>query len=274
MIVTDRFVFVHLHKAGGSFITEFLLRFFPESYRVGYHYPHHMIPETHRHLPRLGSVRNPWDFYVSYHHFQRGLLDRANERNAAMGTDELAAFVAKGNDPLNGIDILWQVLTDDGQGGLERCLPKLTNLGQDPQFDAVSAELPIGLNRRTSTSNVQRDGFRGMNVLKSDWEAIRGNHQGLFTFLFHHMYGDGSGFEFLKMESLRDDLLAYLPTVDVTVTDEMRSFIQGSARVNASKHNDYRTYYTEALVNCVHEGDGALADRFGYTFTPTGDAET
>jgi len=44
MIVTDRFVFLHLHKSGGTFVNECLLRFLPDARQVGYHLPRSMTP--------------------------------------------------------------------------------------------------------------------------------------------------------------------------------------------------------------------------------------
>jgi hypothetical protein len=279
MIVSDRFVFVHLHKAGGSWITDFMLKFFPESWRVGYHYPRRMIPPSHTGVPILGVVRNPWDFYVSYHHFQKGLVERATERNEAMSPGEMKAFVAKGNDPLNGIDLLFQVLTDDGKAGFKSSAKAVASLCDGgPAFDRLVEMLPIGLNRRGYDTPVQADGFRGMNVLRKDLEAFRGRGDGLFSFLFKHMFSRAAGadtddqifddgIEFLKMETLRDDMPEYLKRIGVEVTREMVDFIQKSEPVNASKHEHYSKYYDPELVEVVRAHDGRLADRFGYTFT-------
>jgi len=37
MIATDRFVFLHLHKSGGTFVNECLLRHVPGARQLGYH---------------------------------------------------------------------------------------------------------------------------------------------------------------------------------------------------------------------------------------------
>jgi hypothetical protein len=70
MIVTDRFVFLHLHKSGGSFVNEALLRFVPGARSIGYHLPRLLVPAESAHLPVLGFVRNPWSYYVSWYNFQ------------------------------------------------------------------------------------------------------------------------------------------------------------------------------------------------------------
>ncbi len=71
MIATDHIVFLHLHKSGGTFVNEGLLRFVPEARIVGYHLPRHLIPRSLAHLPVVGLVRNPWSYYVSWYSFQK-----------------------------------------------------------------------------------------------------------------------------------------------------------------------------------------------------------
>ena len=70
MIATEHFVFLHLHKSGGTFVNEGLLRFVPEARQIGYHLPRKLIPPPLAHLPVLGLVRNPWSYYVSWFAFQ------------------------------------------------------------------------------------------------------------------------------------------------------------------------------------------------------------
>ena len=65
MIVTDRFIFLHLHKTGGQSLARVIKACIPNSQEIGYHYPHEMIPQEFAHLPVLGVIRNPWDWYVS-----------------------------------------------------------------------------------------------------------------------------------------------------------------------------------------------------------------
>ena len=70
MIVTPRFVFLHLHKSGGTFVNACLMQHVAGAQQIGYHLPRTMIPDTHRHLPVLGFVRSPWSYYVSWFSFQ------------------------------------------------------------------------------------------------------------------------------------------------------------------------------------------------------------
>jgi hypothetical protein len=72
MLLCDHFVFVHLLKTGGTFVKQTLLRRAPTDWNcvdLDGHPSVNDIPQTHRHLPCFGFVRNPWDWYVSAYHY-------------------------------------------------------------------------------------------------------------------------------------------------------------------------------------------------------------
>lgn len=80
MILTKDFVFIHFPKTGGKFVVTVLLENAPKEWEVK-HIDQHPnirdIPETHRHLPVFGFVRNPWDWYVSWYEYLK--RDKTNE---------------------------------------------------------------------------------------------------------------------------------------------------------------------------------------------------
>jgi hypothetical protein len=267
MIATDHFTFVHLHKCGGSFVSQFLLRFIPSARRVGYHYPLSARPASEAGRPVLGCVRNPWDFYVSYHAFQCEVLAGARRQTAAMSGRELAEWTAAGNDPLNGVDALFLELSDGATNGLAPFTRALLRIGSDDHLlERVLRVMPVEFDRRDRSPAIQVEGFRGMNVRASDLARIRGTGLGLCTFLFDHLYGDAPGVTYLRMEHLREDLVAYLRQVGVPVTDEMRRYLIEAVPLNASRHAPYPEYYDRALADRVQQCDGDLARRFGYQF--------
>lgn len=71
MLVTKSFVFLHVPKTGGT------------------HAPHSALPSRWQKLPALWIVRNPWDWYVSWVHYQ---LDRAPHRKRPMVDSWEAAY--------------------------------------------------------------------------------------------------------------------------------------------------------------------------------------
>lgn len=68
MITAPDFVCIHLQKCGGSFLREYLIHNIPGAKYSGE--PHDKacdIPKQHRAKPILGTIRNPWDWYVSWY---------------------------------------------------------------------------------------------------------------------------------------------------------------------------------------------------------------
>ncbi len=87
MVITNNFVFLHYPKTGGTFCATHIKRLYTQSNRQRlanllrrepvrwYHYTRqhsgiHAIPRYARHLPKLGSVRNPYDQWVSKYEYQ------------------------------------------------------------------------------------------------------------------------------------------------------------------------------------------------------------
>ena len=93
MIATDRFVYVHLHKAGGTFVNECLERYFPGARRLGYHLPASLIPAELQSLPVLGFVRSPWSYYVSWYTFQSQMAQEKSWTSAKIGEMEVLIMV-------------------------------------------------------------------------------------------------------------------------------------------------------------------------------------
>ena len=47
MIITDKFVFIHLHKTGGQTLNDAIVDSIADHKVVGYHYPRSMIPQEY-----------------------------------------------------------------------------------------------------------------------------------------------------------------------------------------------------------------------------------
>lgn len=109
MILSNKFVFLHLPKTGGSFVREILTQHAPQDWDIELHNNHPTIrdiPATHTHLPMVGLVRNPFDWYVSWYHYlklhrsdpffnqisQQGNLDFKSTIRAAFEVDIGAMF--------------------------------------------------------------------------------------------------------------------------------------------------------------------------------------
>jgi hypothetical protein len=229
MIATDHFVFLHLHKSGGTFVNECLMRFLPDARHLGYHLPRSMIPPEAAQLPVLGFVRNPWSYYVSWYSFQ---------------------------SKRQGPNFLFRILSDDGRLDFEKTLRNMLNLGAGSiRLDMVLRSLP------SQYSN------QGLNLPGFALAPIRDTRLGFYTYLYRYLYaGTGGPVTVSRLEVLRDELLPMLASVGQPVSDEMRRYVEDESPRNTSTHTAYTEYYDDALRDMVAERDADVISRHGYRF--------
>jgi len=229
MIATDRFVYVHLHKSGGSFVNECLLRFFADARQLGYHLPLSLLPSPLRALPILGFVRSPWSYYVSWYAFQ----SQRPRPNA-----------------------LFRCVSDDGTLDFKASVRNLVGLGDDhARLDRLLGLLP----------DRYGDAGFGLNLPAFALAPIRASGMGFYSFLFRYMYtSPGVEPAIGRCENLRADLLAFFARVGAPVSGELREFVETAAPRNTSAHGDWRDYYDRELADLVAERDASVAEQFGY----------
>lgn len=229
MIVTDRFVFLHLHKSGGTFVNEALMRCLPDARQVGYHLPRSMIPPEAAGLPILGTVRNPWSYYVSWYTFQQEQT-RPN--------------------------FLFRILSDEGQLDFGATLRNMLDLGAGSiRLDLVLRALPAAYSNR------------GLNLPNFALAPIRHTRLGFYTFLYRYLYGgSGAPVQIGRMEELRDELTRMFESVGQPIDAPMRQYLAGAEPRNTSRHGSYAHYYSDSLRDLVAERDAEVIERHGYRF--------
>ena len=226
MIVTPRFVFLHLHKSGGTFVNEALLRHEPGARQFGYHLPRRMVPGPWRHLPVLGLVRSPFTFYLSWYAFQR-----ARERPNA----------------------LYRAVSDDGAAGFATTIRRLLTLGDD---DALLDRVIVALPDRYLT--------HGLNLPGPALEAIRGSGLGFYSFLYRYPYGHEDNVHIARLERLGAELPAVMARAGVPASAPLAACLHGAEPRNASRHATPRETFDRALAQLVTEREATIIRRFGY----------
>lgn len=228
MIICPAFVFLHLHKSGGTFVNHMMMKCLPKAARIGYHLPYSEVPEAFRHLPVLGTVRNPWSYYVSWYHFQAGQ--------------------AKPNP-------LFRICSEEGSLDFAGTVRNLATLCDAPaRIDALQAVFP--------------DTFvnHGLNLTRACIETLRGSGKGFYTFLHDRLYAGAPTPRILRMEALRDELPANLIGLRGTEMMLVRDFLQSVPDLNVSEHRPYRDYYGADLRDLVGRMDRSVIDAYGYAF--------
>lgn len=228
MIASPRFVFLHLHKSGGTFVNECLLRFVPQARQLGYHLPRSAIPAEFAALPVLGVVRNPWSYYVSWYAFQAA----RPQPNA-----------------------LFRVLSDDGRAGLAGTIRNALELSSDATLlERVVAALPANYTGR------------GLNLPGFALAPIAGSGLGLYAYLYRYLFGADGPTHAAHMERLRDELPTLLEAVGEPVSDALHRHLATATASNVSTHGPYADYYEPALRELVAERDAPVIQRYGYRF--------
>lgn len=228
MIASPRFVFLHLHKSGGTFVNECLLRFVPQTRQLGYHLPRTAIPAELAALPVLGVVRNPWSYYVSWYAFQ----STRPQPNA-----------------------LFRELSDSGRAGFAGTIRNALELSTDaPLRERVVAALPANYTGR------------GLNLPGAALAPIAGSGLGLYSYLYRYLFGPDGPTYAGRMERLREDLPTMLEAVGEPVAEALRQHLATAAASNVSAHGPYAGYYAPALRELVAERDAPVIQRYGYRF--------
>ena len=228
MIATPRFVFVHLHKSGGTFVNDCLLRYVPGARQLGYHLPRSALPTELSHLPVLGFVRNPWSYYVSWFSFQQSLP----RQNA-----------------------LFNVLSASGTLSFAHTIRNMLDLAANADLrNQVVAALPAAYSNR------------GLNLPGFALQPIADSGLGFYSYLYKYMYGEAAGLHIGRMESLRTELPRLLAATGYTLSDEMQRHITTAAPSNAAPHGAYRDYYDPELRDLVAARDAAVIELFRYRF--------
>jgi len=237
MLVTDKFVFVHLPRTGGTFVSEVIRKFFPSAREIGRHLPRELLPREYSHLPVLGTVRNPWEFYVSWYH-------HVWSKYAA--------------------SILVSWISENGRLGFIGSIQNLLNLGvNDKRLDVLIEMLP---------EDVEYARRHFPNMTKDEMRRVRGTGVGYYTFRFNHIFGNVDDVFFCRLETLRQDLVAFFEGIGAA-TDELRDYVLRLDKKNISEHRHYSTYYTPELAELVSIRDRQLIERFGYIFEKTSSVE-
>jgi hypothetical protein len=227
MIVTDRLVFLHLHKSGGTFVNALLMHCLPSARQVGYHLPYRELPTAYRNLPVVGTVRNPWAYYVSWYHFQRGQMEP---------------------------NVLFQICSDGGQLGFKETITNLVGLADDEtRLSLLQKDLP--------------DTFvnHGLNLTKRCIGELRETRLGFYSFLHQRLYAGAHNPTILRMETLRDELRSTLSMLGALPNECAERFLNEVPPLNTTPHDEAFRYFDESLAALVKERDQTVVTAYSYS---------
>jgi tetratricopeptide (TPR) repeat protein len=235
MIVTNQFVFIHMHKTGGQSLNAIISEGITDHQHIGYHHPRHDVPPEAAELPVVGMVRNPWDWYVSWYGFNR----RPKTHN-----------------------LLFNVISDGGTGTFKSTVTNLIRLASDR---------PESKQHRDDLVRMLPDTIEGNQTVGLAKDSIRdlaNSETGYYSWLFDRMLGDTSDgrTHVGRFENLQDDFLAIMKRLSVPETETLQTEFNKRARKNVSRHSHYSHYYDDELRDLVASNERGLIETFNYEF--------
>ena len=238
MIVTDRFVYIHVSRTGGTFLNKLIMEQVPGARMLQYHGHLEDLPAACAHLPVIGFVRNPWDWYVS------------------MFSD----YRRKGQ-------FVFQVLSERGTLDFERTVSRFLDLGDG---SPGSRRLLQHLTRiAPRTINARRPARNQLPGLRSDHFANYPPGVGYYGWLFRLMFRSARGqpIHIGRFEKLREEALRLFEETGTPITPHIAAYLGEARPLNASpRPKNFVGAYGRELEQRVAEREASIIHRFGYEF--------
>ncbi len=238
MIVTEHFVYIHLSRTGGTFLNKLILSQIPEARMLQYHGHLEDLPSAYSHLPVLGFVRNPWDWYVSMF-----------------------------NDYSRKRQFVFQILSDEGTLDFSDTITRYLNLGDG---SASSRQLLRQLSARAPETH-QPGLPDGINLtgLKARHFACFPAGIGYYGWLFELMFRCRHEplIRYGQFENLREDALRLFEETGVKITKPILAYLRLAPALNqAVRPQGYADMYCPALGELLAAREQSLIEKFGYQF--------
>jgi len=274
MYVSEKFIFTELHKTAGTHLGKWLKVLAPGE-QVG---KHNRVPTELRNRVMLGSIRNPWDWYVSlwaygcdgkgsvYHQTCDGVNFRyyREQLTREMGRKYLS------------VPILFRQLIADRK--------KPITLWQQSYNDSTSAQdfkswLKLMFNGERRLD--MREGF-GFSPVANTAGLMTYRFLKLFTDLDSQLYSQKFWQQqkdihsvwsehriadfFIRMENLEDDLIQAMELAQVDISEQNRTALVESRnkKTNTSSRLPASHYYDEESIEWISQREKTIIDLFDY----------
>lgn len=270
MFINDRLVYLEMQKTASQHI-DFLLDKYVGGRQLGHHT---QLVGDHAERFTIGSVRNPWDWYVSL--WAYGCLGKGSLHEALTGgrivrlkqaASDLKPFPMRLLGKAAGLigeqrREAWQsVYADAGEPRLFRQWLK-DILGGPAQADMIEGYPQSSLSRFAGFMTFR---YVRLYVRYGAWRksilTIRDENQ-LADLLSAHGVLDHA----IRMECLEEDFIEALRLAGYEVDATMSAAIHDEKKqgTNKSKHNDADFYYDRETADLVADRDRLIINLYGY----------
>tara|TARA_R110000744_G_scaffold50415_1_gene109040 strand:+ start:940 stop:1635 length:696 start_codon:yes stop_codon:yes gene_type:complete len=226
MLLTNKFIFLHMFRTGGTSINGSFI-----GTTLGYHRPRSLIPKEYEHLPVVGNVRNPFDWYVDiYYH--------ALNVNYPMKTRTFLNFI---------LDFKRYSFKES----IKRLLDTSWMTPQDKEKSLAHAP-----------SIYKWDIAWTDNLRKKELQSYLDSNLGFLSWLFNYMYeykDNTKGVTYCRLEHLENDWSSFL---NKKVFIPKLNPIFGS--IKEPRQKNYMSYYDDELIELIENKDKNYIKQFNY----------
>lgn len=236
MIVTNHFVYIHVSRTGGTFLNTLILKHVPGARMLQYHGHLKDLPDEFAHLPVIGFVRNPFDWYVSM------FFDYRRKQQ-----------------------YVFETLSDEGSLGFKETISRFLRLGD--KSDQSNRLLEQIINTAPAVINPRTNPRIGNPGLLSEHFVNFPENFGYYSWLTRLMFQSKRAHRthIGRFENLREEALRLLTVTGTPITESIATYLSDSDALNASpRPPDIIGAYPPELEELVIEKEKYLIDNFGY----------
>jgi hypothetical protein len=239
MIVTKHFVYIHTSRSAGTFLNKLIIEHVPEARMLQYHGHLKDLPKAFSHLPVIGFVRNPWDWYVSM------IADYSRKQQ-----------------------YVYQIISNRGAFGFEETVSKFLNLGDNSDeskrlLGQLIKTAPTSIDARTPPR-------RHLPGLRAKYFAEYPDDVGYYSWLFQLMYESDIDHDIHigRFENLREEALRLFELTGTPITNDIRAYLTEAGALNSSRRpKSILGGYPPELEQLVADKEKYLIDQFAYEFS-------
>lgn len=253
MVITDRFIYLELHKTGSTHIRRLCKRLFDVN-TIGKHnslfevYGLDDAPWKEKNI--IGSVRNPWSWYVSLWAYGANGKGDIFSRTTTLtrkrllkldffSSNQWKKVYADPNDPLLFRQWLHMIFDIKNQDLIN------DTFAASKLNDKVGILTYRFLHLHTFTS------FDELNAIEYDTEDMN-----------RHIIVD----HFIRNENLEQDFITALQKSNISIPEEQRQLIfeKKKTKANTSKRLPVACYYDQDSIELIKEKERFIIEKFNY----------
>lgn len=245
MFISRNLVFIELHKTGCTHIGKLLAQLVGGQQISKHNPPPAALLQSGRRF--IGSIRNPWEWYLSLWAFGCGKQGSVYEHTSG----------ARGGNP-SGRARDWQRSYADVHDAA--AFRDWLHMMHDENYwnDYGEGYGASSLNRFAGLLT-----YRYMYLFCRFTNAGFSSIESLKAYEMQNCYIN----HFIRTEHLEEDLLRTLGLIGLVITDDQRKTVYAVKKTNASaKRKATASYYDDDTVQLVRDREQLIIDRFSYSF--------